>query len=230
MSTELALAMVTALWVGILTAISPCPLATNIAAISFIGRKFTNRHYALLTGLLYALGRSLVYVALAVMLVSSLLSAPSVSRFLQHTMDKLLGPILILVGMVLLDLIRFGGSGSGLGEKVGRKVESWGVWAGFALGVVFALSFCPVSAALYFGSLIPLSVRMDSTVLLPLLFGAGTALPVLLFAFLLVFTAQAVGGAYSGIRRFEIWARRGTGLIFVAIGVGFCLVFVFRVF
>jgi len=229
-STELALAMVTALWVGILTAISPCPLATNIAAISFIGRKFTNRRYALLTGLLYALGRSLVYVALAVLLVSSLLSAPSASRFLQQTMDKLLGPILILVGVVLLDLIRFGGSGSGLGETVGRKVEGWGVWAGFALGVVFALSFCPVSAALYFGSLIPLSVRMDPTVLLPLLFGAGTALPVLLFAFLLVFTAQAVGGAYSGIRRFEIWARRGTGLLFVAIGVGFCLVFIFRVF
>ncbi|MHC4090946.1 MAG: aromatic aminobenezylarsenical efflux permease ArsG family transporter [Planctomycetota bacterium] len=221
--------MGSALWVGILTSISPCPLATNIAAISYIGRRVGSPGAAVLTGLLYALGRTLAYVGLAAVLVSSLMSAPVVSHLLQKYMNKLLGPILILVGMLLLGLIQLNTKGSGFGEKVGRRVERWGIWAGLVLGVVFALSFCPGSAALFFGSLLPLAVKYESSLLLPTLYGAGTALPVLVFAILIAVGTGAVARAFDLITQFEHWARRVTGTVFICLGVYFCLAFIFHV-
>lgn len=229
MTEGLLLAMATAAWLGILTSISPCPLATNIAAISFIGRRIGSPRAAVATGLLYTLGRTLVYVALGTLLVFSLLSAPGVSHVLQKHMNKLLGPILILVGMVLVGLIQFNTKGSRLGESVGRRVETWGMWSGLALGVVFALSFCPGSAALFFGSLVPLAVTHESPLLLPTVYGAGTALPVLVFAILIVLGTGAVGQAFNRIAQFEWWARRVTGAIFIGIGVYFSLAYIFRV-
>jgi len=214
--------------VGLLTAVSPCPLATNVAAISFIGRKVSRPSAVLATGLLYALGRSLVYVALAVLLVSSLLSAPEVAHALGRWVNRLLGPLLVLIGMVLLGLVRWTGKGSSLGARVGARVEGWGAPAGFALGVVFALSFCPVSAALYFGTLIPLAVKSDSRVLVPLVYGAGTAIPVILFATVLAFGANAVGRAFERISRVERRARAATGAIFITAGIYLTLAYVYR--
>ena len=229
MTGGLLFGMASALWVGILTSISPCPLATNIAAISFIGRRIGSPRAAIATGLLYALGRTVVYVVLGALLVSSLLSAPVVSHLLQKYMNKILGPILILVGMLLVGLIQFNTKGSGLAEKVGKRVETWGVWAGLAMGAVFALSFCPGSAALFFGSLVPLAVKYESSLVLPLLYGAGTALPVLVFAILIVVGTRAVGQAFNRITQFEFWARRITGALFIAIGIYYCLAFIFGV-
>lgn len=223
------LGFATAAWLGILTSISPCPLATNIAAISFIGRRIDNPRSAVATGLLYTLGRTVVYVVLAALLVFSLLSAPGVSHFLQKYMNKLLGPILILVGMVLVGLIQFNFKGSRLGEKVGKRVESWGVWGGLVLGVVFALSFCPATAAVFFGSLVPLAVKWESPLLLPMIYGAGTALPVVVFAILIVVSTRAMGQAFNRITQFERWARHITGVLFIGVGVYFSLVFIFRV-
>jgi cytochrome c biogenesis protein CcdA len=226
---DMLLPLGSAVWLGILTSISPCPLATNIAAISFIGRRVGNPKAVAATGLLYTLGRSLAYVVLAAILVGSLLSAPGVSHVLQKYMNKILGPVLILVGMLLLELIQIKIPGGGMGEKMGKRVEGWGIWGGFALGVVFAMSFCPASAGLYFGSLIPLSVKYESSILLPLLFGIGTALPVFAFAILIALGTQAVGRAFEKITQFEWWARRITGAVFLIVGVYFCLAFVFRV-
>ena len=229
MEDSLALGIVWALWFGILTSISPCPLATNIAAVSFIGRGLVRPRAAVLTGLLYTLGRTFVYVVLGMLLVSSLLSAPVVSDLLQRYMNKLLGPILILVGMLLLGLIQFSTRGTQLSERMGERVAGWGVWGGLVLGAVFALSFCPTSAALFFGSLLPLAVKYESRLLLPMLYGVGTALPVLAFAFLIVVSTRAVGQAFHRITQFERWARRITGVLFVGIGIYFSLVYVFRV-
>ena len=229
MTGGLLLGIASAVWLGILTSISPCPLATNIAAISFIGRRIGSPRAAVATGLLYTLGRTLVYVVLGTLLVFSLLSAPGVSHLLQKYMNKLLGPILILVGMVLVGLIQFNTKGSRLGESVGRRVETWGMWSGLALGIVFALSFCPGSAALFFGTLVPLAVKYESPLLLPTVYGAGTALPVLVFAILIVLGTGAVGQAFNRIAQFERWARRVTGVIFIGIGVYFSLVYIFRV-
>lgn len=223
------LGLVSAVWLGILTSISPCPLATNIAAITYIGRQIGNPRAAVATGLLYTLGRTLVYVVLGTLLVSSLLSAPMVSHLLQKYMNKLLGPILILTGMVLMGLIQFNMRGSRLGERAGKRVETWGMWSGLALGVVFALSFCPGSAALFFGSLVPLAVKCESPLLFPIVYGAGTALPVLVFAILIVFSTRAVGQAFNRITQFEWWARHATGVLFIGIGMYFSLAYIFRV-
>lgn len=228
MTAEWWFALGSAAWMGILTAISPCPLATNVAAISFVSRRVTNPRSALITGLLYTLGRSFVYIAIAAILVSSVLSAPSVSAALQKYMNKLLGPLLVLIGMMLLGLISFGTRGSSLGERAGKRVEDWGVWGGLALGVVFALSFCPASAALYFAGLVPLAVKYESNIALPLAFGVSTGLPVVLFAILIVVSANAMAKAFNRITSFERWARRVTGVVFIAIGIYFSLLFIFR--
>jgi len=221
--------LTSALWLGILTSISPCPLATNIAAMSFIGRRVGNSRRVFVSGLLYTAGRMLVYVVLGMIIVSSLLSVSEVSLWLQEYMNKILGPLLILVGMVLLELIRLPVSGGGLASKIQNRAESWGVGGAGLLGVVFALSFCPVSAALFFGSLIPLCAGMGSTALLPSVYGLGTALPVVLFATLIAFGTGSVGRAFDRLTHIERWARRITGWVFILVGIYYCLTYIFKV-
>jgi cytochrome c biogenesis protein CcdA len=215
-----------ALWLGILTSISPCPLATNIAAISYIGRRVGSSREVFLSGLLYTLGRTAAYLALAIVLVASVLSVPQISLFLQKYMHLVLGPILIVVGMFLMGLIEFQASGSGVSEGLQKRVDRMGVWGALLLGIVFALSFCPTSAALFFGSLVPLSLEVNSRVALPVVYGVGTALPVIVFAVLLATSAQSVGRAYNILAKVEWWARMGTGLIFILVGVHFSLKYV----
>ncbi|MEW6173969.1 MAG: aromatic aminobenezylarsenical efflux permease ArsG family transporter [Bacillota bacterium] len=216
-----------ALWLGVLTSISPCPLATNIAAISFIGKHVGSTRRTLLSGLLYALGRTAVYLMLGIFIVAGVLSIPGVSNLLQKYMSKIIGPILILAGMFLLELIHFNTGVLSTGEKMQKRAEESGIWGAAFLGIIFALSFCPVSAALFFGSLIPLSLKHGSSVLFPSLYGIGTALPVLAFAFLLVFATQSVGRFFNALTRIEWWARRITGVLFISIGLYYCIAYIF---
>jgi sulfite exporter TauE/SafE len=218
-----------ALWLGVLTSISPCPLATNVAAVSFIGRRLASPRLVFLSGALYALGRSFAYLALGTLLVGSVLSVPELSMFLQRSMNKLLGPLLILVAMFLLDLLSFAPPGSGLGESMGKRLDALGLWGALPLGMLFALTFCPVSAALYFGSLIPLSVKVQSSVILPGLYGLGTALPALVFAALVAVGVRSVGKAFNALSKVEWWARRITGVVFLGIGLYHCAKFIFGV-
>jgi len=226
---EWMLGTASAVWLGILTSISPCPLATNIAAISYIGRRVGSSREVFLTGLLYAVGRTLAYVVLAVLLVASVLSVPQVSMFLQKNMVQVLGPLLILVGMLLLELIEVNLGGSGMSERLQKRVETLGIWGALLLGMVFALTFCPVSAALFFGSLIPLAVKIRSSITLPSIYGLGTALPVLVFAVLIALSAHSVGKAFNRLSQVEWWARRITGVVFVLIGIYYCLKHIFEV-
>ena len=228
--SELLFGMASALWLGILTSISPCPLATNIAAVSFVGRGVGSPLRVFLTGLLYTAGRALTYLVLGVLLVSSLLSAPEVSHLLQKYMNKALGPILIVVGMVLLEMIGANLSGSGVSNKMQKRVEAMGMCGALLLGIVFALSFCPLSAALFFGSLIPVAVACESGVVLPSLYGLGTGLPVLVFAVLIAMGAKSVGQAYDKLVPLERWARRITGVVFIGVGIYYCLSQIFGVF
>jgi cytochrome c biogenesis protein CcdA len=224
------LAAGTALWLGILTSISPCPLATNIVAISFVGRRVGSPAGAFFSGLLYTLGRSLTYLVLGVLLVGSLLSVPQVSLVLQRVMAKALGPLLILVGMVLLDLLRVNLPARGLGARMQARVERWGAWGALVLGILFALSFCPLSAALFFGSLIPLAIQNGSRVLLPSLYGVGTALPVFAFALLIALGARSLAAVFDRLTQVERWARRVTGVVFIGVGIYFSLAYIFEVF
>jgi cytochrome c biogenesis protein CcdA len=229
MTATLLLTVGTALWLGILTSISPCPLATNIAAISYISGKLGRPRTAAATGALYALGRALAYPALGYVIALGLINVPGLSGFLQRYMNKALGPLLVLVGMLLLGLLSFRVPDSSFGHSLRGTAERLGIWGGLLLGILFALSFCPVSAALFFGSLLPLAVANDSTVLLPLLYGVGTALPVLLVSGALVMGGAAIRRLHAGLTRIERWSRPATGVLFIAVGIYLSLVYVYNV-
>jgi cytochrome c-type biogenesis protein len=210
----------TAFWLGILTSISPCPLATNVAAVSYIARRVEKTRLVFLSGLLYTAGRTLTYLVLGVVLSASVLAVPQLSHFLQKYMNMLTGPLMVLVGMFLLELLTLPtGDGTAWGQRLQAKAEEFGVWGAGLLGLVFALSFCPTSAALFFGSLLPLAVRSGSFVAYPALFGMGTALPVLGFALIIAFGAKGLGAAFRRVGAFELWARRITGVLFIGLGV-----------
>jgi cytochrome c biogenesis protein CcdA len=218
-----------ALWLGILTSISPCPLATNIAAISFIGRKVGSTRQVLLSGLLYTAGRAVAYLALGVVIMAGLMASGEIARFLQRYLNQILGPVLVLVGMLLLGLLNVTGSltlaGSGLQQRAAKGGAGWAL----VLGILFALSFCPVSAGLFFGGLIPLSTSSQSRFVLPTLYGVGTALPVIVFAFIIAFASQYVGKAFHRLTQVERWVRIVTGVVFILAGVYYSLAYVYGV-
>jgi cytochrome c-type biogenesis protein len=213
------LAAGSALWLGILTSISPCPLSTNIAAVSYVGRRVSSRRLVLLSGALYTAGRSLVYLVLGAASVWSLMSMVSVSSFLQGTLPRLLGPILIALGLLLLGVFEFTLPSMGVNDKLQQRVDHAGVWGAGLLGVIFALAFCPVSAGLFFGGLVPLAVERSSPLMLPLVYGVGTALPVAFFAVILAVGTGWLGAALDRVQVFEVWARRVTAVVFVGIGI-----------
>jgi cytochrome c biogenesis protein CcdA len=236
--------LMAALYLGLLTSISPCPLATNIAAISYIGRRVENPRAVLQAGLLYTLGRCLLYVILAVSIVALALSFRSVSLFLQHYMHLILGPVFLVLGMLLLGMIVVRSGNTFFSARLQQRLEKLGVWGALLLGVLFALSFCPTSAVWFFGLLalifgaeaetavaqlakigivLPAASLPAGQLLMPLVYGLGTALPVLLVAFLLAYSVQAVGKTYNILASLERWARTITGWIFVLLGVWFSL-------
>jgi hypothetical protein len=217
-----------ALWLGILTSISPCPLAGNVAAVSFLGQGLSRRGVAL-RGAAYTGGRAAAYVLVAAILVAGLLSSVALSRFLREDMNRFLGPLLVVTGMFLLELLSLPSGGAGLGGLVQRVASKGGTAGSFAMGFLLALSFCPVSAALFFGSLLPLSLAHRSPVAFPLVFGVGTALPVLLFAVVVALSAGSVGRIYDGLRRVEAVGRRVTGGVFVLVGIWYSLRYVYGV-
>lgn len=215
-----------AVWLGILTSISPCPLATNVAAISYLGQRVDSPRKIIAGGLLYTLGRVVAYVALGSVVTLGLISMPEMSQYLQRHMNRILGPVLILAGVLLLELIRPVLPGTGRwGERVRRQLTTRGVWGAAPLGAFFALSFCPISAALFFGSLVPLAIRFQSPVLYPTLYGVGTALPVVGFAILIAFGTRLVAQAFDRLTAVERWARRLTGLVFVGVGIYMTMIY-----
>jgi cytochrome c-type biogenesis protein len=229
--SEFALAIGTALWLGILTSISPCPLATNIAAVSFLGRRVDAPLVVFGGGLLYALGRMVTYATLGTLLLAGLMSAPGVSSFLQRHMHRIMGPLLIVVGLFLLEVIRMRLPGLGRsGEILQNRFGSRGMWGAIPLGALFALSFCPVSAALFFGSLVPLALQFESPVLIPTVYGFGTALPVILFAILIALGVRGLGIVMKRVTAIERWARRVMAVIFIGVGIYMTVVFTFGLF
>ncbi len=219
----------TALWLGILTSISPCPLATNIAAMSYMTRSVANSRMVLLSCALYSLGRMLTYALIAALIVKGLLSIPGASHFLQKYMNRILGPLLVLAGMFLLELITVSLPGPAWGVRLRQRIGIRGLWGAGVLGVMFALSFCPVSAALFFGSLVPLSLQHQSVFVMPVVYGFGTGLPVVVFAVLIALGTRRIAVFFGRLALLERWLRRLTGLVFIGVGVYLTLVHVFQV-
>lgn len=215
---ELLAGVAAALWLGILTSISPCPLASNIAAVSYLGRQSGEARRVLWAGLAYSAGRALTYVVVGALVVASVLSMPGLSFFLQKRVNQVLGPLLLLIGAGVLGWIRVPLPSWSFGERFRESVAGRGVLGAFGLGVIFALSFCPVSAGLFFGGLIPLAMAGDSRLLLPALYGVGTALPVVAFALLIALGAQWAARAFRALTGFERGARIVTGVVFLCAG------------
>jgi cytochrome c-type biogenesis protein len=215
-----------ALFYGVSTSISPCPLAGNIAAISFLARKVAHARQAFLAGLAYTLGRCAAYALVAAALVAGLTADGAASRFLQTYLNQILGPVLILAGMALLGMLGGSLSLNLAGQRVQERAGAGLLWS-FALGFLLALSFCPVSAGFFFGALLPLAVAHQSQVFLPALYGVGTAVPVLVFAFLVVFGSASVGRAFNRLTQVERWVRNATGVIFVLAGLYYCVVYIY---
>ena len=217
-------ALGTAVWLGILTSISPCPLASNIAALSYLSKNVQSQSAILVSGLSYTLGRVIAYVGISALIVTGLLTVFSLAQFLQTWTNRIIGPFLIFLGIILLEWIRIPMPSMGSSERLERLAKGGSPGAA-ALGFIFALSFCPISAALFFGSLIPLSVEQGSRILIPSMFGIGTAAPVAVFAVMIAFGARSIGKTYERISLFAKWAKRVTGIVFLLAGLYYILTY-----
>ncbi|MFC2024780.1 aromatic aminobenezylarsenical efflux permease ArsG family transporter, partial [Chloroflexota bacterium] len=210
--------VVAAFSLGLLMAISPCPLATNIAAIAYVSQRAAERRQAVITSALYTLGRILTYSVIGMLIIKVGMEIPVLANTLQNTGDKIIGPALIAVGVVLLfaNRLRFG-SGGGL-SSLGERVSRWGMVGGFLLGILFALAFCPYSAVLYFGVLIPLALKSSGGLALPAIFAIGTGLPVLIFGIALSFGVNRISSWFDRITRAQTTIRIVTSWILIGIG------------
>ncbi|MEI7499903.1 MAG: aromatic aminobenezylarsenical efflux permease ArsG family transporter [Bacteroidota bacterium] len=217
-------AVLTAFILGLMAAISPCTLATNITAIGFISRDIENRRRVFIKGLVYTLGRAISYTGLGVILFFGT-SKMHVSLLFQGWGEKLLGPLLIILGLFMLDFIKIKFPGfSGLTGKMGEHSKR-SYWGTLLLGMIFAMAFCPYSGVLYFAMLIPITITSVSGLYLPVVFAIATGLPVIIFAWLLAYAVGNVGKLYDRIKVFELWFRRVIAVLFILTGTYYIVVF-----
>ncbi|MCF7861876.1 aromatic aminobenezylarsenical efflux permease ArsG family transporter [Candidatus Woesearchaeota archaeon] len=213
------IAILAAFFIGLMTAISPCPLATNITAIAYVSRKINNSKHTLIVGLLYTLGRMFTYVVLTSLIVWFGLNMQTISLFLQKYGDILLGPLLLIIGFVMLDIVKLNfPKGSGRLNNLKEKIAEKGFFGSFLLGVIFALAFCPFSGVLFFGMMIPIAIKAGDGLIIPCVFAFATGLPVIIFSFILTYSASLLSKTMIKVQIFEKWMRRITGIIFIGAG------------
>lgn len=205
-------------YLGLLCAISPCPLATNIAAVGFVSRGVSPKR-TFFGGLFYALGRAMVYVIIAALLCKGVAAVPELSHFVQKYLNRVLGPLMVIVGAVMLGVITLPTVGKRSFDVQTKRLSENGFMGALTLGAVFALAFCPTSAALFFGSLVPMSIERESAFLLPLIFGIGTSLPVVVFALLISLGVSKLNNVFNHLSVIERYFRVITGVVFLAVGI-----------
>lgn len=208
---------------GLMTAISPCPLATNITAIGFISRDINDRKKVFVKGVVYTLGRAITYTVLGLVFYFGA-ETFKISGFFQQWGEKLLGPVLIIIGLFMLDVVKVRFPGFAALNKKMEDNSRKGFWGVLTLGIVFALAFCPYSGVLYFGMLIPMTISSASGLYLPLVFAFGTGIPVIIFAWMIAFTLGEVGLVYNKVKTFEIWFRRVISVLFIVVGIYYILI------
>lgn len=220
--------VVAAFFIGLMTAISPCPLATNITAIAYASKRIDNSKHTLLVGFLYTLGRMLTYVLIASFIVWFGMSTQTIALFLQKYGEKLLGPLLLIIGIIMLDIIKmnFFKSSNKL-AKLKEELANKGFIGSFLLGVIFALAFCPFSAVLFFGMLIPIALKAGDGLIIPSVFAFATGLPVIIFSFILVYSVSKLGAIMDKVQAFEKWMRKIVAGIFIIAGLYYIGIMVF---
>ena len=217
--------LLSAFVLGLMTAISPCPLATNITATAFISKNISNKRMVFLSGIIYSLGRAFSYSAIGLILYFGA-SKFHIARFFNQNGEKLLGPLLIIIGLIMLNIIKFNFLGTtNFSERLSSKFKDKGLLGSFFIGMIFALAFCPYSGALFFGMLIPMAISDANGLILPLVFAIGTGLPVILFTYLLAFAAGSVGVFYSKITKIEKQMRYIAAVVFIITGLYYMYVF-----
>lgn len=209
----------TAAILGLMTAISPCPLATNITAVGYISRDISSSHKVFLNGIIYTLGRAFSYMALALILYFGA-DQFSISGVFQQYGERIIGPSLIIIGLFMLGVIKVNLPGLDLSRKEKAPRSYWDV---LLLGVMFALAFCPYSGVLYFGMLIPMTITHPTGLYLPIIFAMATGIPVVIFAWLLAYSVSGIGSAYKKLKVFELWFRKLIAFVFIGVGVYYTL-------
>lgn len=213
------LPLVAAFALGLLTAISPCPLATNITATAYIAKTITSRKKVLLSGFLYTLGRMLSYTTLAVLIYYGA-SKFQVAKLFQGNGEKIIGPVMIIIGLIMLGVIKLNFLSKGsLTDRLSEKFKDKGLLGSFLLGVIFALAFCPYSGALFFAMLIPMTLSASAGLSLPLVFSTGTGLPVIFFSFIIAYSMEKLGSYFKTIQKLEKIMRIVAGITFLLTGV-----------
>jgi len=211
--------VLTAFLLGIMTSISPCPLATNITAVAFISREIKESKKVIFNGLMYILGRGITYSLIAILIYLGF-SAFNFQAVFQKWGDKILGPFLIITGLFMLDVIKIDlKSGSKFTERIQNWSQNKGYLGSLLLGALFALAFCPYSGVMFFGMLIPLVISTDNPLFGPLLFSVGTGLPVIIFSVIIAFSARKIGIAFNSVKRVEFWIRKIAGILFILGGL-----------
>lgn len=204
---------------GLLTAIAPCPLATNITATAFIAKTITDKKKVLLSGILYTLGRVFTYTLIGAIIYFGV-SKFQVAKIFQGNGEKYIGFVMIIIGLIMLDVIKLNFiKGGNFIDKLSEKFKTKGLLGSFLLGALFALAFCPYSGALFFGMLIPMTLSADASLALPVVFSIGTGLPVILFAFVIAFSIQKLGMYFKAITKVEKVMRFVAGLVFIITGL-----------
>jgi len=208
----------TAFLLGLMTAISPCPLATNITAIGFISKDLEDRNRVFFNGLFYTLGRAITYTVIALIIF---LGADQLKfgGLFQRYGEKIVGPLLIIIGLFMLGIIKIKFPGFNRLTSGMQNKKKWGYLDAVLLGLVFALAFCPYSGVLYFGILVPLTVSSASGLHLPIIFAVATGIPVIIIAWVLAYTVSGIGNVYNKIKSFELWFRRIIAVLFIAVGI-----------
>ncbi|MFC1861427.1 aromatic aminobenezylarsenical efflux permease ArsG family transporter [Chloroflexota bacterium] len=227
LARDLNIPVLSALILGLLTAISPCPMATNITAIAYVSHRMTDKRYAVMTSALYTLGRMFSYSIIGTMIIVIGFKVPRVAYFLEDLSGPILGPLLIVVGLLMLFANKLSfGRGRGILSSLSGKVADWGMFGGFLLGVIFALAFCPYSAVLYFGVLIPLALKTTGGIGLPAVFAIGTGFPVLIIGTMLSFGVSRVSAWFDAISRIERIVRIIASAVFICVGIYYVVIWV----
>ena len=221
-----AFPLFTAFLLGLMTAISPCPLATNISALAYISKDVVNKRTVFLNGFYYTLGRTLSYTILGLIIYLGA-SKFHISRAVQSNGERWLGLLLIVIGILMLDIIKLPGSSGNFLQRFADKVKMGNGWGALFLGMIFALAFCPYSGVLYFGMLIPMVLTQPSGLILLPDFAIATGLPVILLAYLLAFSISSIGKFYNNIKIFEVWIRIIAATLFILTGCYFVWIFYF---
>ncbi len=212
--------IIAAFFIGLMTAISPCPMATNITAIAYASKRIDNSKHTLLIGFLYTLGRMFTYVLIAMLIVWFGINTQGISLFLQKHGEKLLGPILLVIGVIMLDIVKVNMiKNSDTMNTLKKTLTRKGFIGSFLLGALFALAFCPFSAVLFFGMLIPLAIKVGDSILIPAIFAFATGLPVIILSFILVKSVSKLGQVMKKVQIFEYWMRKIVAIVFIITGI-----------